>query len=109
MNYILIEKPTMREAIKEMIKEGIRPLTIEEIWELRKEGKIKDQWYTAGTLWYQGKFQHITFQQMKDIENIYADGGRLLCLGDLGYGGLVSNYDLDYNARILGEKVRRRT
>ena len=105
MNYILIEKKTLREAIKEMVEKGIRPLTIEEIWKLKKEGNIKHQWYDSGTLWYQGKFKQITFKQMKDIENIYADGGRLLCLGSGGGDGLGGNGNFDLNARILGVKV----
>lgn len=90
----IIKADTIREGLKLVFAGGGRPATIKEIYELVREGKIKDDWYTTGTLYIDGEFRRITKEDLKNIDNIYENGGRLVVRSNHNYG-LSGSINLD--------------
>ena len=97
----------MRKALKNCLNKGYMPASYEEIFKLKKQGKIEEnRWYDSSTLIYNGKIGKATLKQLKNIENIYEEKGRLLYVGYDGDGSLYGDYYLDYDGCFVG--VRRR-
>lgn len=92
---------TVRIALKECLDEGYFPATLKEIYDLKEEYKIdRNSWYDTSTLYFQGEIRTATLEELRNIEEIYNQGGRLLHLGGGGVGG---DGDLDYDdSRFVG-------
>lgn len=106
LEFEIIESFSVVRCIKTLVKKKLRPATIQEVWKLSKERKIPKKFYDTGTLWYKGDFSQVTLEQLKNIEQIYADVGRLLFLDNdyMGFGGVS---DLNYSGRFVGIRDRR--
>ena len=93
---IIVEASTLKEALKKVFDMGLRPATVQEIKQLKKDGQIpKDKWYDTGTLRQNGADSVITKEEAQNIENIYDAGGRLFFVNgiDVGLDGSnVLNY-----------------
>lgn len=98
-------KGTVLSAIKDCLADGRRPLTIKEVYDLRKSGKIENVWYDTGTIYFKGEIRNVTIEELKNIEETYKKGGRLLYLGLNDYDGFVGNYYLGDGGRFVGVKV----
>jgi hypothetical protein len=96
----IVEGRTVVDALKKVFEQGLRPATIQELWQLRDIKKISGtRWFDSGTLWVDGDFRVVTKDD--DLKEIYALGGRLLFLGS-NYYGLHGLDLLDRDGRFVG-------
>lgn len=104
----MTEKPkiydylTIRQSIERMLEDGYRPATLKEVWDLSKQGKIPPRRYHTGTLFLEGEIKDATIEQLRNIEEIYDNGGRLFCVGNFRHGGLYAYLCLYGRPRFVG-------
>jgi hypothetical protein len=107
-NIKIFEATTLRQAIKDCLDAGYFPANSKMIYDLKRAKKIPVQWYDSGTLCFKGEFRDVTLEELKNIEKIYVNDGRLVwvgSVGDLDSDDLGLNYiSLNYG-RLVG--VRR--
>ena len=85
MKIKIFDGSTVEEELRRLLEAGYRPATMEEVWKLRKENKIPNQWYDTGTIFIGGNVRKATMKELKDIRKVYEKGGRLLFLGYDGF------------------------
>ena len=94
-------KEEMVKALKWCKRTGGHIATSEEIWSLKKNGKIPMQWYDSSTVIYEGKFRKGTMKELANLEEFYDKGGRLIFL--FSSGNVDGNYFLYYClGRLVG-------
>ena len=104
MNLKIFEANTVKQALKNCLDSGIFPATVKQIYDWKKEGKLKkDKWYSTSTIYINGEIRTATLEELKDIESLYERNCRVLFV-DNNYGGLDGNYDLNNNGRFVGVK-----
>lgn len=103
----IFEADTVKEALKNCLEAGYFPADIEEVYRFKEEGTIpKDKGYDTSTLWYKGKLRKAMLQELKNIEEIYKEKGRLLFLGGTYSSDLGGSDDLDLGGCFCGVKVK---
>src|SRR3972149_7071631 len=85
----IYEGGTLREMLRKCLEDGNIPADLETVWKLRQAGKIPMKGYDVGTVYKGGKIFKITKKIMRNIDNFYKEGGRLLCLDYDDYCGLI--------------------
>ncbi len=98
----IYENLTIIQSIERMLEDGYRPATLKEVWDLRKQRKIPMRGYSTGTLFLEGEIKDATIEQLKNIEETYKTGGRLLYLGG-SYDVSLVGYDL--NGQFVGVRA----
>lgn len=101
----IFEGDTVLNCLKQLLKEGYRPATIQETWKARTEKKIPNKWYDTGTIFKVGefKFRKATLKELKNIEKMYEKGWRLAFLGYYYDGNyLYGNVNLYISGRFFG-------
>lgn len=103
----VFEANTARQAIKDMLEAGFMPMSLKETYDYRE--KTKDsRWFGTRTLCLRGEIKTATRKQLENIKNIdeiYEKGGRLLFVGGSHYGYRYGNGGLNCIGRFVG--VRR--
>ena len=107
MSLEIIDGKCVQESCKEMVKKRLCSLTAVEILRLILEGKLHNTWYSTSTLTKNGQFSDVTYDDLKNIEQIYRDGGRLVVLDsdlrNVGHFSLVPT-DLYDDSRFVIKK-----
>lgn len=101
----IYENMPVREAIKKILEDGYMPATLKEVWNLRKEKRIPYNGYGTRTLFLEGEIKDATIEQLKNIEEIYRNDGRLFHVDDHGNIRLICYYDLGLCPRFVGVRV----
>lgn len=102
---------SLRDALKQCLAEGRRPLNLKEVYDLRKAGIIKDQWYSTSTIYINGEVRTATLKELENIEELYKQGCRLVYAVSNGSNGLYGGNGLDYDGRfvsVLPEAKRKK-
>lgn len=103
----IFEARTLRQAIKVCLDAGYFPANSKLTYDLKKANKIPVQWYDTGTLYFKGEFRDVTLEELKNIEEIYAEGGHLVWVGSVGdnNSSAAGHYNIhNYNGCLVGVK-----
>jgi hypothetical protein len=106
-NIKIFEAMTLLQAINACLEQGYFPANTKMIYDLKRAKKIPVQWYDSGTLCFKGEFRDVTLEELKNIEKIYAKGGRLVWVGSVGgnHSNALGSNDIHSNSgRLVGVK-----
>lgn len=101
----VFEAGTLRQALKCCLSEGYFPATMQEVLKMQYDNVIEHRWYDTSTLFYKGVLKTATLNQLKNIDKIYSDGGRLWLVGRLygnGSAGGSNSLDDGNGGRLVG-------
>lgn len=105
MKIKIFEDRTVREELKNALewckKNNGHIADLDEIKKLKKEGKIPDQWYDTSWIELDGVRRKATLKELKDIEKVYENGGRVLFLYN-NFSGLIGHGYLINSGRFVG-------
>jgi len=79
MKIKIFENENVRARLKKCLEEGYFPATVKQIYDLKQKGKIdKNKGCDTSTLYFKGMIRTATKKELKNIEKIYEQNGRLL-------------------------------
>uniref|UniRef100_A0A6H2A4C1 Uncharacterized protein n=1 Tax=viral metagenome TaxID=1070528 RepID=A0A6H2A4C1_9ZZZZ len=108
IEYDIIEGDTLQEAFdKGFRKYNCLPLSLKEVWTLRKSKIIPNVWCDSSTVSFEGEFRQGTVEEFKDLKKFYEMGGRVPFAGHDYYHGLSGYNSIDLNGRFVWKKEKK--
>lgn len=106
--YQIYEGSNLQEAMNNLLADGAKPAfkTLKEAWDWKQKNS-PDKWINTGTYFYKGDIKPLTLKQCMNIKELYDKGGRLLFLGNCDGSGLYGDYEVSYDGRFVGVKVKK--
>ena len=101
---IKIYEGKLINCIKNCLKDGKFPATLEQIKELKVKGLIdKDKLYDTSTISYKGEKRTATLEELNNIEALYKKGGRLWFVNNWNDSIAYGDYILTFGVgRLVG-------
>ena len=105
--YKVFEGRTVKEELSKLLGEGYFPLNLKEVYDWKKKNKDK-RWFDTSTVYIKGIVRTAALKEIKNIENFYVKGVRIVFAGGNGSSNLIGDNDLSNNGRFVGVKNKIR-
>src|SRR3989339_1047990 len=105
-NFKIFWDGNVRQCLENCLSEGYIPLSVEEIYCLKDEGKIpKKRHYVSGTIDINSRERVGTFNELNNLGELYNKGGELLVVMKDDFYGLTYNGLFSRGPKIVGKPL----